>query len=315
MLYVLAHVSMNKFLRHTQSLTSADVGVLMILLGAVCAGLRPLFGRWLINDDMTAVIIALYTFVASTILFLPGGLRDVQHVRQQRRTAAIGIGCGVGVGLGGLAYFEALQRLPVATVTMIYFTYPVMVIAAVALLRRRWPQPAAWLAMACVLVGCSLIIGLNRQELRSSVLDIAIAFVSPVSWALLLISLAGPLTWLSPWSRIGFIASGATLAMLAVVFVWQPANFLPQTPIGWLGVLGLVVVSGILTHVLFTLGVPQAGPDRASIAGVFEVATALAVGWVVFLEPITLSQCAGIALIVAALLLTRRLETGVGGTA
>lgn len=305
---------MNNSSEQKQSVSTSDIGILMVLLGAVFSGLRPLFGRWLINDDVTAVIIALYTFIASTVIFLPGGFREIQNVHQYRSVAVIAFSSGLFVGIGGMAYFEALQRLPVATVTLVYFTYPAMVITVVTLLRRRWPQPSALLAIVCVLIGCGLIVGPKLQGTDSLIIDFAIAFITPLSWTLLLLLLAGPLIVLNPWSRIGLISNGATFAMIVVVIVWQPPTFMPRTMIGWLGVLGLVVVSGIFTHILWIIGIPKAGPERASIAGVFEVATALAVGWVVFLEPITLSQCVGVFLIGTALILTRRLEVNISST-
>jgi len=285
-----------------------DIGMLLVLLGAVFAGLRPLFGRWLLNDNLTAVIIAFYTYTTSAALFLPVGFRATQGARRYRKTIAIAFAGGLFVGLGGMAYFEALQRLPVATVTLINFTYPAMVITAVAFIQRRWPQPLALLAVACVLLGSGFIVGPKLQNQNALITDFAIAFISPLSWSLLLILLAGRLTTLPLWSRIGFISSGATVAMIIMVVLWQPSTLLPQTATGWWGFLGLVVLSGVLTHIILTVGVPKAGPEKASITGVFEVATALVVGWVVFLEPITANQVTGVLFIGAALLLTRRFK-------
>lgn len=298
---------MENLLANKKRISPTDIGVLMILLGALFAGLRPLFGRWLFDDNLTAVVIALYTYIASTLLFLPGGLREVWSRRSHQATAWLAIGCGLFVGLGGLAYFEALNRLPVTTVTMIYFTYPAMVVVAVALLRRRWPQRSSLLATAFVLIGCSLIIGSETQRMDSRIIDYAIAFVSPISWALLLLMLTKPLMVLSSHSRIGFISLGALLAMILVLFWWQPTSFTPQTSTGWLSVLGLVFLSGVLTHLLYTEGVPLAGAERASIVGVFELATALVIGWIIFLEPITFLQVVGVVLICAAMILTRQI--------
>ena len=298
--------------------STADIGLVMVLLGAIFSGLRPLFGRWLMADGLTAVVIALTTFVASTLIFLPIGLQEIRWAHQHRGTAFLALGSGLFIGLGSLAYFEALQRLPVAIVTLIFFTYPAIVIAATAVIRRRWPQPRALLAVTCVLAGCGLIVDPSLPSLQdrvSPLIDFAIAFIAPLSWATLLMLLAGPLTGLTPWSRIGFIAGGATLAMVVVVVIWLPTTLIPYTIAGWLAVVGLVLVSGIFTHILMTIGVPKAGPERSSIAGVFEVATSLAVGWLIFLEPVTFRQGVGVLLIGTALLLTRRLETGSNDTA
>ena len=76
-------------IKQKQFFSRSDIGILMILLGAVFSGLRPLFGRWLINDDVNSVIIALYTFIASTVLFLPGGIRETQTALKQYRRVAV----------------------------------------------------------------------------------------------------------------------------------------------------------------------------------------------------------------------------------
>jgi drug/metabolite transporter (DMT)-like permease len=302
---------MDNDINHKRAVSDTDIGMLLLLLGALFSGLRPLFGRWLITDDVPAIIIALYTYIASAALFLPIGFRAIRQRGRSRRTAILAFGTGLLVGVGGLAYFEALRRLPVATVTVIYFTYPAMVIAVVAVIRRRWPQRVAWFAAVCVLLGSGYIVGPALQQADTSAIDLAIAFITPLTWTLLLVLLAGPLTVLPARSRIGFISGGGAVAMIGLVLLWQPSTLLPHTVRGWGGLLGLVVVSGVLTHILLTIGVPKAGPERASIVGVFEAATALAVGWVLFQEPITANQGVGVLLIGIALFLTRRLTVDI----
>jgi len=279
----------------------------MVLLGVIFIGLRPLFGRWLADEGITAVISAFYANSASTLLFLPFGLRETWQ------TGRLGVmltaaGSGVLAGGGTIAYFAALQRLPVTIVTIIYFTYPAMVVAASALLRWRMPRPPALLAVALVLFGCGLIIAPDLKTPGQALVDYAIAFLAPLSWALLLLMLSGPLNSVTPWSRIGFIAGGSLFALLLPLLVSQPVAYLPQTAVGLWGALGLMLISGVFAHVLLSFGVPKSGPERASITGVFEIATSLAVGWFVFLEPITLSQGLGVLLFGAAFLLSRRIE-------
>ncbi len=302
---------MNNTVDQKRTVSETDIGILLLLLGALFSGLRPLFGRWLINDDVPAVIIAFYTYIVSAALFLPIGLWNIRKTGRYRGTAVIAFSSGLIVGVGGLAYFEALQRLPVATVTVIYFTYPAMVITVVALLRRRWPQRSALLAAACVLLGSGFIVGPALQRADIPVTGLAIAFITPLTWTLLLVLLAGPLTVLPAWSRIGFISSGGAVAMMVIVLLWPPSTLMPHTARGWEGLLGLVMISGVLTHILLTVGVPKAGPERASMTGVFEAATALAVGWILFLEPITANQGVGVLLIGTALFLTRRLTVDI----
>lgn len=292
----------------------ADAGVLLVLLGAVCSGLRPLFARLLIDDGVTAAVTALYCYSGSLLLFLPLGIKELQGPRHQKRAAGLAVISGLFVGAGGAAYFEALSRFSVATVTLIYFSYPALVIFVLAALRRRWPQPRAWWGIFCVSAGIVLIVGNGIGDAGHPPVDYLIAFIAPFSWTVLLIFLGGPLTLLKPYSRIGFITLGAVSAMGLAVAARPPPALLARTPSGWIGLLGMILISGVLCHVLTTLGVQRAGAERASFAGVFEIATSLAVGWLIFTEPMTIHQAAGLCLIVSALFLTRRLDIGVSGS-
>lgn len=291
-------------------ISTADTGVFLVLIGAVFSGLRPLFARLLIDDGVTALVTALYCYFGSSVLFLPIGIKELQGTYDQKRAALLAVISGLFVGIGGAAYFEALSRLPVATVTLIYFTYPALVIFLLAIFRRRWPQRQAWMGIVCVLAGISFIVGKGIESTSNSSTDFLIAFIVPLSWTVLLIFLGGPLTVLKPYSRIGFITLGAVLIIGLAIIVQQPPALFAQSKSGWIGMLCMVIISGILCHVLMTIGVQKAGPERSSFAGAFEIATSLVIGWIIFTEPISFYQIIGVFLIVTALFLTRRLEVG-----
>jgi drug/metabolite transporter (DMT)-like permease len=292
--------------------TAADTGVYLVLIGAVFSGLRPLFARLLIDDGLTAVVTALYCYFGSALIFVPFGIKGMQPGWDHKRAAVLAVASGLFVGVGGAAYFEALSRLPVATVTLIYFTYPAWVVVLLAVWRRRWPRRQAWLGVACVLVGVFLIVGHGTGAANNPPIDFLIAFIAPLSWTVLIIFLGGPLTALKPFSRIGFITLGAVLTMGLAMLVQQPPALFARSTAGWISAVCLIVISGIGCHVLTTIGVQKAGSERASFAGAFEIATSLAIGWVIFTEPISLHQVAGVFLIAAALFYTRRIDVAVG---
>lgn len=296
--------------KHPAMLSTADIGVFLVLSGAVFSGLRPLFARLLSDDGITAVITALYCYLGSAVLFFPIGMKRHHQSDAHKRAALLAVISGLFVGIGGAAYFEALDRLPVATVTLVYFTYPAMVIFVQAIFHRRWPRRPAWMGIACVTAGIYFIVGNGIHSPSISPTDFLIAFIAPLSWTVLLIFLAGPLTVLSPYARIGFITLGAVLIMSVAAIVQQSPALWAHSITGWIGLLCMVGISGVFSHLLTTVGVQKAGSERSSFAGVFEIATSLVIGWVIFSEPISVGQITGLFFIVAAVVLTRRLEVG-----
>ncbi len=285
-----------------------DIGVLLVLLGAIFSGLRPLFGKLLNEDGLTAIMISLYIYLGSVLLFLPLGLREFpKYNSDQRRAVVFSILGGASVGIGGAAYFEALKYLSIATVTLIFFTYPAMVLGVKVILSRCWPSLQATIGVLSIFLGISLIVGQDFSQSNLSVQHVVIAFLAPVSWTILLFFLGGPLTVLGPRPRLGFITGGAVVTMLVGALIQQPSVWTPHSINGWLGMLCLILISGSASHLLTTIGVEKAGPERASFAGAVEVVTSVVVGWIVFLEPISLQQSMGIGLVLIALFLTRRL--------
>lgn len=293
----------------TLLLHNPDMGVLLVVIGAVCSGLRPLFARLLLDDGITVTSTAFYCYLGSCILFLPYGVRELKQTSEKEMTVLLSIVAGIIVGTGSMAYFEALRRLPIATVILIYFTYPAFVIILLAIIHQRLPQLKAWFGVMCTLAGIWLIVGSGIENASHALIDYAIAFIAPLSWTILILSLGGPpLNRLKPFSRIGFISSGAVLTIAVFLFFQETAVQFPSSQTGWIGLICMVFISGTLCHVFTTVGVESAGAERCSFAGAFEIAVSLGIGWVVFTEAFYITQAAGILFIYLALVLTRRLE-------
>lgn len=299
---------MQRFNQRQIAVSTVNMGMLLILLGVSISGLRPLFGSLLLGDGLSAPVVGIYMFAAGLVLFLPHSVWNGHMPVGRYDLIALCLLCGVVVGAGNVSYFAALQRLPIATVTLLYFTYPVMVVTIVAVQRRRWPERDVLAAIFCVLFGSTLIVSQGGAMALPAFGDLLLALLPALSWAVLLIMLAGRLSVLTPSTQIGLITSGATLVLTAVIVMWRPDALLPHSPNGWLGLMGLLAFSGVLAPLLVLLGVPKAGPERASIAGVFELAVSLCVGWFIFSEPMSFQQWAGILLIVTALIITRHVD-------
>ena len=287
-----------------QKNSAIRLGTMMVLLSAILAGLRPLFARMIEGQGLNSAAIALYQILFGAVVFGGIGFAQFERVRASIRPIVIAIVGGIGMGIGTIAYFEALTRLPISIVTAIYFTSPAFVILLTSLVQRQLPSLMGLMAVIAVLTGCAMIIGINVETGQGEWIDYLIAFIAPVSWSILLIIIATVLFDFPAWAQIGFISIGAFIPTAILIFLWPPAAFFPQASKAWWGLFGLVVLSGLLSQFLITKGVPQAGSQRASVIGVFEMVTAVLVGWLLFSEPVSLTQSIGIVFILMAIVLS-----------
>jgi drug/metabolite transporter (DMT)-like permease len=291
-----------------RSLDAADLGLLLVATGAIGFGCRPLFARLAFADGITPALAGLLTLAPTALLCLPSTIRFL-------RSGAAGAGnragplwalaAGIFVALGSLAYMHALGALPVATTTVIYFSYPLFVVLLGWLIGGVRPSGAMLGAAALITAGCASIVapGVGAGAPASALL---IAFAAPLSYAILLLLLAHRLASLPLFPRVGLITLGASLVLAPASGIGGFETLRDLGRAGWIGVAGLVVVCGFVPQLTTTLGVPRAGPDRAAIAGGLELVTALAVGWLALGEPMALREVAGALAIAMAVLLAQR---------
>ena len=81
-------------------------------------------------------------------------------------------------------------------------------------------------------------------------------------------------------------------------------TIIPTGPQGWLGVVYLAVITGVVSTALMMAGAALAGSVRAAIAGGAELVTALLVGMLIFAEPLTWNYALCAAMLAGALGLT-----------
>lgn len=302
--------------RRGSGLADADLGLLLVAIGAIGFGCRPLFARLGFADGISPALAGLLTLAPTALVCLPP---TIDFLAREGRSAAgraralFALLAGVFVAIGSLAYMHALELLPVATTTVIYFSYPLFVVLLGWLVSRIRPDATTLAAAVLIVAGCAAMVlpGLGAGADPRALL---IAFAAPLSYAVLLLLLARRLVALPLLARMGLITLGASLVLVPSTGVAGFAVLPDLGATGWIGLAGLVVICGFIPQLTTTLGVPRAGADRAAIAGGLELVTALAVGFLALGEPMALRELAGALAIAAAVLIARprRVRAGHG---
>src|SRR3954451_9842346 len=117
-------------------------GALMCIASAVACGAMGIFGKLAYGDGATvgtllAVRFALAAGLFWLLLLAGGGARELRALKPRDVAIALGLGF-FGYSIQAGCYFAALERIDASLLSLLLYTFPVMVaVAAVALGRER----------------------------------------------------------------------------------------------------------------------------------------------------------------------------------
>lgn len=281
------------------------LGTVLIMLAALCFGSVPFFARSLTEAGMRPVDVAFWRFALPGLIFFP----FVWRARAHRVPIAWALSAGLALGLGWIGYATALRTLPVATVGVLYMTYPLFT----ALLGWVWfghrPTLQAWVAAGLVLLA-AVISASTGPITTSNIPDVLVALTAPLGFSYGIAVLTMKLERLGVIARMASIQLG-TLLGLAPLMVLSGglATLLPVSATGWWLVLGVAVMAAFVPQLVYTIWAPRIGATRTAIAGSVELPTMFVVGWVAFSEPLGIGQWIAGALILTAIHLSQARQT------
>jgi len=289
------------------------LGVALVVGSAAGFGLLALFKSWSAAGGAgTIATLALRFVIASVVLW----------VLVARRGEAVprGRGLWIRLAMGAVlyyaesrCYFGAIDAgTPSGLVALLLYTAPAMVALGARVCFREPLTPARVAALSLATLGAALTTGpLQLAGGGGSAVGIVLSLMAAVGYAAYI--LAG-----AALSRrgTGDATPGSALATGALVCTGAAVSFvleagitgspLPGTPIGWLGVGLIALVSTAFAITALLAGIARLGATRAASLAIVEPLVAVVVGWLVLGEAMTALRAAGGALILAGAVVAAR---------
>ena len=273
-------------------------GALLILLSALCFGVMPLFGRLAYAEGADTQAVLLLRFViAGTLLAV---LMLLRRERWPRGKLALGLLAMGAVGYAGQAfsYFTALKYASASLTALLLYTFPVIVtlIAAVWLHEPLTRRKVVALLLASA--GLALTVG---DALSGSPVGIAFGLGAALIYSVY-IAVGTKLT-----PQAGALPS-ATVVMLGgaltflLVSLWQ-APVMPHSPLGWMAIAAIGIMCSVIAALAFFAGLARVGASEAAMLSTFEPVVTVVLAACLLGERLSVSQCLGGAVIIAAVLL------------
>jgi drug/metabolite transporter (DMT)-like permease len=274
-------------------------GLLLIAVSTVSYSAMPIFGKLAYASGLRPVSLLAWRFALALVLLEVMALRrTVARQPPRQRTILWGLG-GVFV-VNSYAYFAALERAPAATVSLIVYTYPVLVTllsAAIGLDRLTVRGLAAALLAAA---GAGLTAGSAPGGFRGA--GVWLALASAVGYASYIILGSRFASGVPTKTAARHVAQACT-AFYVPLAAMRGEPMLPRSPSGWVAVLGLGLVCTVVAIRAFLAALERLGPARAAVASSLEVPITLLLAMAFLGEAVALQQWGGGALILGAVVL------------
>jgi drug/metabolite transporter (DMT)-like permease len=210
---------------------------------------------------------------------------------------ALGLGA-IGYAMQASLYFAALQRMSASLLSLIFYTYPVMVTATAVLLGRDRITPARGGALLAASSGTLLVL-LGAGGVSFQPLGALLAFGCALTYTVYILVADTVVHRLSPVVLSALVMTGAAGTIgaralltggIALDFGWR----------GWCWLACIAVISTVVAILTFFAGLKRTGPATATILSTFEPVVTTALAALTLGESLTPVQLAGGALVLAS---------------
>lgn len=285
-------------------LDSERVGLVLVFLSAVGFGTLGIFGIYAQRANLSIPTVLVFRFLFATIAvwaFLAWrGRLTLLHGRAL--LIALGLGAFGYATQSGL-YFVGLEFMTAGMVAIVLYTYPVfVVILAVALIGERVSR-SMLVALCFALGGIALVTGANPAGASLVgvlvVLGAALAYAAYITLSRAMLMTVDPIVltaYVLPAAGTSFVIIGTAGGELTI----------PQTLSAWMILLCLGIFATAIPVVAFFAGLKQIGASRAGIISTAEPPVTVALGAVLFAEPVTTATVIGGILILIGVIILER---------
>lgn len=294
--------------------TSTSAGLVVAVLAAATFGMSGAFVKPLLEAGWSPA-------AAVTARALIGGvvLSPVAAVALRGRWSALWrarwrvlIMALIGVAGTQLAYFAAVQLVPVGTAILIEYMAPLLLVAFAWVTTRRMPKVVVLVGSVIALVGLVLVVSPGGAA-SLNLLGLAFAGIAMVGCAIYYVIAAAPSDGLPPvaLAAAGLVIGGVVLGLVGLAHLvpftatFDTVHLFGGEAPWWVPLVIVGVVATAFAYAASITASEMLGSRLASFAGLLEVVAATVYAWLLLGESLTVPKLIGGALILAGIAFVR----------
>jgi drug/metabolite transporter (DMT)-like permease len=274
-----------------------------LLIGNAALALGP----WLVRLADTGPVAAGFWRMALPLpLFAWLAWREVRQgegAAPSRRTMWILLAAGAFFALDLASWHLGIELTKLGNATLFGNSGSLILMAWGLFALRRAPSRAEVLALAAALGGAAILLGRSLEVSTTTLVGDLLCVLAGAFYVLYLLPAQSARETMGQWSVLALVCASAapTLLLLAILLgepVWPGAA-------GWTPVLGLALTSQIVGQGLLVYALKSFSPLVIGMALLTQPAIAALTGWLAFDEVLGWPDMVGMALVAAALVISR----------
>jgi drug/metabolite transporter (DMT)-like permease len=281
------------------------LGIILVLLSAVGFGTLGIFGVYAQRAGLSIPTVLVYRFLIAALLvwalLLATGRAELLRGRVLLIALALG---GLGYATQSGLYFLGLEFMTAGLVAVVLYTYPAFVVLIAVLAIGERVTKGMVVALALSLTGIALVSGATPAG--ASLVGIVVVLGASLAYSFYITVSRAVLRTVDPLVLSAHVLPAAGITFL---FVGTTTGDLvvPTTPAPWLILLSIAVLATAVPVVTFFAGLELVGASRAGIVSTAEPPVTVALGALLFAEPVGVATVlGGLSILAGVVLLERR---------
>ncbi len=278
----------------------------LILLAATLWGMIGLFTRQLTALGFTSMQIAAFRSIVSAILLSAYlAVRSPKELKIKLRDLPLFLGTGVcSLLFFNVCYFTTINLTSLSTAAILLYTAPAFVTLMSAVVFHERITARKTVALLLALSGCAFVTGFLRAEPMVSAFGLLTGIGSGFGYALY--SIFGPFALRKYSSMTVTVYTFITCGVCSLPLLRPAAAFriIAAAPVkSVLLIVLLAIVATVAPYLLYTAGLKNTEPGRASVMASLEPVVATLTGVIVFRESLGWDSVLGAILVLSAVVL------------
>jgi drug/metabolite transporter (DMT)-like permease len=284
-----------------RSMNKRTLGLLCGAIAAITYGMNPLFTLPLYQVGLHADSVLFYRYaLALPMLALIIRMRGLDFALPRQAILPL-VAMGLLFSASSLFLYTSYNYMEAGIASTLLFVYPILVALIMALFFRERITPVTLVSIALATCGIALLYRGDHATL--STLGMTFVMLSSLCYAIYIVGVNRSILRTISTEKLTFYALLFGLSIYVVRL-----NFgcdLQPIPRGvlWGNALALALFPTAVSLLFTTRAIQLVGATPTAILGALEPVTAVFFGTLIFHEPLTMRLCAGIVLILTAVIL------------
>ena len=278
-------------------------GAIFGLIAAISYGLNPLGALYLYQDGFSVSSVLFYRYSIAVVGLIIMMFLKHEPFSISRREFGIVALLGVLFAISSITLYSSFLHMEAGIACTILFVYPIMVAMIMSIFFKEQIRLATIISIALALSGIVLLYQGDGTTL--STLGVILVLLSSLSYAIYIVIVNQAQLKMSAIKLTLYVMIiGAATVALNSLFNPGCGSLQPLTTTTQLGFsLMLGIVPTLISLVTMAIAVRLIGSTPTAIMGSLEPVTAVAIGTIVFNEPLTSRLLIGITMILCAVVI------------